>query len=127
LEKKNEGEVIVEGPSFFIVKGEPIKVHNFIIVDIQYNEKKSHIMSYLPKPRLPTTSELIPQTEQNKDEHVVFEREIRETLEKIEKEKREKEELERLEKIEKEKREKEVLERLEKLEKEKREKEEREI
>jgi hypothetical protein len=45
---KNEGEVIVEGPSFFIVKSEPIKIKNFVIVEITFNEKLSQERTYLP-------------------------------------------------------------------------------
>jgi len=51
LGNKNEGEVIVEGPSFFIVKSEPIKVHNFVIVDIEFNERISKVRAYLPNKR----------------------------------------------------------------------------
>jgi len=51
LNNKNEGEVIVEGPSFFIVKIEPIKVHNFVIVDIEWNERISQVRAYLPNKR----------------------------------------------------------------------------
>jgi len=45
---RNEGEVLVEGPSFFIVKRVPIKINNYVIVDIEFDERKSQIMSYLP-------------------------------------------------------------------------------
>jgi len=45
-----EGEIIVEGPSFFRVLKQPIKVYNSIIVEIEYDFEKSEIMSYLPDP-----------------------------------------------------------------------------
>jgi len=45
---KNEGEVIVEGPSFFIVKSEPIQVNNLVIVEIEYSQMISQVRAYLP-------------------------------------------------------------------------------
>jgi len=44
----NEGEVLMEAPSFFKVKSQPIKIQNFVIVEVEYDLKTSQIMAYLP-------------------------------------------------------------------------------
>lgn len=46
---KTEGEILVEGPSFFRIVGAPLKVHNTIVISIQYDEKRSNMSAYLPK------------------------------------------------------------------------------
>lgn len=44
---ENEGEVLVEPPSYFKVISTPIKIKNHIIIDITYDEELSKKMSYL--------------------------------------------------------------------------------
>jgi len=84
LGNKKEGEVIVEGPAFFNVKSEPIQIQNFVIVDITFDEKISHLRAYLPFQK---SESLI---EQEKREKEKTEKEQRER-EQREKEQREKE------------------------------------
>jgi len=47
----NEGEVIIEGPSYFTVIQEPLKINNYIIVELEQNYEKSKKFSYLPIPK----------------------------------------------------------------------------
>jgi len=47
MNNSNEGEVLVECPSFFKVIKEPLKIKNHIIVEIEYILEKSADFSYL--------------------------------------------------------------------------------
>jgi len=99
LGNKNEGELLVECPSYFTVINQPIKLNNFVIVQIEHNIKKSQLMAYLP---LTTNDKKF-------------------TEEKLEKERLEKERLEKV-RLEKERLEK-VISEKERLDKERLEKE----
>jgi len=52
LSNTNEGEVLVEGPAFFKVKSEPLKLKNYVIVDIEYMAEESKDKTYLPFPEI---------------------------------------------------------------------------